>query len=216
MPPKASPPTPCTAWRQGKSPASSCTRCSPADGSPTTSTCRSSATATRRPHPTRDRRTPHPDRDPATDPRSRRQPRLSQHRAARAQRPGCPAVRRRPALHRRAHVAAEQLVGPQIVEMLNGLADKVVPELTSEPSWPTLRAHLLALAAETGEHPLLHLTQPPPDENSTPPQTWPPCWTGASPNPQPLTQDRYLGFPAYQKSSMIIPFGANIWPSDPN
>ena len=55
------------------------------------------------------------------------------------------------------HVAAEQLVGPQIVEMLDGQADQVVPELTSEPSWPTLRAHLLALAAETGEHPLLHL-----------------------------------------------------------
>jgi hypothetical protein len=55
------------------------------------------------------------------------------------------------------HVATEQLVGPQIVEMLDGQADQVVPSLTSEPSWPTLRAHLLALAAETGEHPLLHL-----------------------------------------------------------
>jgi hypothetical protein len=55
------------------------------------------------------------------------------------------------------HLAAEQLVGPQIVEMLDGLADQVVPELTNEPSWPTLRAHLLGLAAETGEHPLLHL-----------------------------------------------------------
>ena len=55
------------------------------------------------------------------------------------------------------HVAAEQLVGPQIVQMLDGRADQVVPELTNEPSWPTLRAHLLALAAETGEHPLLHL-----------------------------------------------------------
>ena len=55
------------------------------------------------------------------------------------------------------HVAAEQLLGPQIVEMLDGRADQVVPELTNEPSWPTLRAHLLALAAETGEHPLLHL-----------------------------------------------------------
>jgi hypothetical protein len=55
------------------------------------------------------------------------------------------------------HVAAEQLVGPQLVQMLDSQADKVVPELTSEPSWPTLRAHLLALAAETGEHPLLHL-----------------------------------------------------------
>ena len=54
-------------------------------------------------------------------------------------------------------VAAEHLVGPQIVQMLDGRADQIVPELTSEPSWPTLRAHLLALAAETDEHPLLRL-----------------------------------------------------------
>jgi conjugative relaxase-like TrwC/TraI family protein len=54
-------------------------------------------------------------------------------------------------------VAAEQLVGPQIVHTLDRQADQVIPELTSEPSWPTLRAHLLALAAETDEHPLLHL-----------------------------------------------------------
>jgi hypothetical protein len=55
------------------------------------------------------------------------------------------------------HVAAEQLVGPQIVQMLDGQADQIVPELTRKPSWPALRAHLLALAAESGEHPLLHL-----------------------------------------------------------
>jgi hypothetical protein len=55
------------------------------------------------------------------------------------------------------HVATEQLVGSQIVQMLDSQADQIVPLLTSEPSWPTLRAHLLALAAETGEHPLLHL-----------------------------------------------------------
>jgi hypothetical protein len=55
------------------------------------------------------------------------------------------------------NVAAEQLVGLQIVHKLDGQADQIVPELTREPSWPTLRAHLLALAAETGEHPLRHL-----------------------------------------------------------
>jgi hypothetical protein len=55
------------------------------------------------------------------------------------------------------HVAAEQVVDPKIVHALDRLADQIVPELTSEPSWPSLRAHLLALAAETGEHPLLHL-----------------------------------------------------------
>ena len=54
-------------------------------------------------------------------------------------------------------VAAEQLVGPQIVDMLDARADQIVSELTNEPSWPTLRAHLLTLAAETGEHPLIHL-----------------------------------------------------------
>ena len=54
-------------------------------------------------------------------------------------------------------VAAEQHLGPQIVDMLDGRADQVVPHLTNESSWPTLRAHLITLAAETGEHPLLHL-----------------------------------------------------------
>jgi hypothetical protein len=54
-------------------------------------------------------------------------------------------------------VAAEQLLGPRIVHTLDGLAEQVIPELTSEPSWPSLRAHLLALGAETGEHPLIHL-----------------------------------------------------------
>ncbi|MGH3338076.1 MAG: MobF family relaxase, partial [Propionibacteriaceae bacterium] len=55
------------------------------------------------------------------------------------------------------HVAAEQLVGPKIVQILDSQADQFVPSVTCEPSWPTLRAHLLALAAETGDHPLLHL-----------------------------------------------------------
>ena len=54
------------------------------------------------------------------------------------------------------HVAAEQLVGPQIVAELDQ-ADQFVPGLTTEPAWPTLRAHLLALAAGTGQHPLRHM-----------------------------------------------------------
>ena len=54
-------------------------------------------------------------------------------------------------------VAAEQIIGPHIVQMLDSRADQLVPHLTNQPSWPTLRAHLLTLAAETGEHPLLHL-----------------------------------------------------------
>jgi conjugative relaxase-like TrwC/TraI family protein len=54
------------------------------------------------------------------------------------------------------HLGAEQLVGPKIVAELDGV-DQYIPGLTTEPAWPTLRAHLLALAAETGRHPLLHL-----------------------------------------------------------
>ena len=54
------------------------------------------------------------------------------------------------------HVAAEQLLGPQTVAQLDQ-ADRYIPGLTTEPAWPTLRAHLLAFAAETGEHPLRHM-----------------------------------------------------------
>jgi hypothetical protein len=54
------------------------------------------------------------------------------------------------------HLAAEQLLGPQTVAELDQ-ADQYLPGLTTEPAWPTLRAHLLALAAETGEHPLRHM-----------------------------------------------------------
>jgi conjugative relaxase-like TrwC/TraI family protein len=54
------------------------------------------------------------------------------------------------------HVAAEQLLGPQTVAELDQ-ADHYIPGLTTEPAWPTVRAHLLAVAAETGEHPLRQL-----------------------------------------------------------
>jgi conjugative relaxase-like TrwC/TraI family protein len=72
-----------------------------------------------------------------------------------------PAARLFQAVHRYTdglHVAAEEFLGPQTVAELDQ-ADHFVPGLTSEPAWPTLRAQLLALAAETGEHPLRHLKE---------------------------------------------------------
>jgi hypothetical protein len=54
------------------------------------------------------------------------------------------------------HVAAEQLVGPQTVAELERV-DQFIPGLTDQPAWPMLRQDLLALAAETGEHPLRHI-----------------------------------------------------------
>jgi hypothetical protein len=55
------------------------------------------------------------------------------------------------------HVAAEQLAGPQTVRTARPNPTKYIPGLTTEPAWPTLRAHMLALAAESGEHPLRHM-----------------------------------------------------------
>jgi hypothetical protein len=57
------------------------------------------------------------------------------------------------------HVAAEHIIGPPTVEALDLRADEVVPGVTDEPAWPTLRADLIALAVETGVHPLVHLHQ---------------------------------------------------------
>ena len=114
------------------------------------------------------------------------------------------------------HVAAEQLVGSQLVQMLNGQADRSSPNSRASRHGRRCGAHLLALAAETGEHPVLDLREPPPDENSTPQQTWPPCWTGACRSPHPPTQARCPGFPVFRRRLMIIPFGASIWRSGPS
>ena len=54
--------------------------------------------------------------------------------------------------------AAEQLLGPRTLAELDRV-DKYLPCLTDEPAWPTLRAHLIDLAAETGKHPLRHLQE---------------------------------------------------------
>ena len=111
-------------------------------------------------------------------------------------------------------VAAEQLVGPQIVEMLDSRADQVVPELTSAGR---RCGHICSLwRLRPGGIHSSTCTQRPSDENSIPPVTWPPCSTGASQSPQLLTQRRCRGFPAFRQCSTIIPFGANIWPRGPS
>jgi hypothetical protein len=53
-------------------------------------------------------------------------------------------------------MAAEDLAGPQLVEALELAADQIVPGLTDEPAWPSLRAHLLLLAAH-GKDPTTEL-----------------------------------------------------------
>jgi AAA domain len=56
------------------------------------------------------------------------------------------------------HLAAEQLVGSGVVADLDRV-DQYIPRLSDEQAWPTLRAHLLDLAAETGIHPYHHLQE---------------------------------------------------------
>jgi hypothetical protein len=49
------------------------------------------------------------------------------------------------------YMAAEDLAGREVVEALEVAAEQMVPGLTGEPAWPTLRAHLLLLAAHGGD-----------------------------------------------------------------
>ena len=62
-----------------------------------------------------------------------------------------PAVRLRDSVERyidALRVAAEQVVGSSAVQAVEGFANRLVPGLTDEPAWPTLRAHLLLFAAD--------------------------------------------------------------------
>jgi conjugative relaxase-like TrwC/TraI family protein len=54
------------------------------------------------------------------------------------------------------HLAAEDVVGSSNAQALEGFANQLVPGLTEEPAWPTLRASLLLLAAD-GADPYQHL-----------------------------------------------------------
>jgi hypothetical protein len=54
------------------------------------------------------------------------------------------------------HLAAEHLARPQVVANLDQNADRILNDLTHEPAWPTLRGHLLLLAA-AGADPVTEL-----------------------------------------------------------
>jgi hypothetical protein len=62
-----------------------------------------------------------------------------------------PAVRLRDSVERyidALHTAAEHVVGKSAAQALEAFANRLVPGLTDEPAWPTLRARLLLLGAE--------------------------------------------------------------------
>jgi AAA domain len=113
------------------------------------------------------------------------------------------------------HVAAEQLVGPQTVAELDRV-NQYLPALTDEPAWPTLRAHLLALAAETEQHPYLHLQTAAAGRELHTAGDMAAVLYWRLPELASTTQVRCLGSQAYQKRCMPIPSGATIWQSDPS
>ena len=55
------------------------------------------------------------------------------------------------------HLAAEHLAGPQVAAGLDRSAERLLNGLTEEPAWPTLRGHLLLLAA-AGADPVAELS----------------------------------------------------------
>ena len=55
-------------------------------------------------------------------------------------------------------VAAENHLGPRAVAALDTGADRIVEDITHDPAWPTLRAHLI-LSAAGGTDPLSRLTE---------------------------------------------------------
>jgi DNA primase catalytic core len=64
------------------------------------------------------------------------------------------------------YLAAEKIVGTEVVDALDATVDQVLPGLADEPAWPTLRAHLLLLGAH-GEDPVALLREAASDRELT-------------------------------------------------
>jgi hypothetical protein len=82
-----------------------------------------------------------------TNPCPRRQPYIGQHPAARTTCPRRPARHRRRALPRRPAHGRRRRHRQESVQAVETSANQLLPGLSDEPAWPTLRSHLLLLAA---------------------------------------------------------------------
>jgi hypothetical protein len=112
-------------------------------------------------------------------------------------------------------LAAEQLLGPHTIAELDQ-ADQYIPGLTTDSAWPTLRAHLLTLAAQTGKHPLRHLLTAAAGRDLRTADDMAAVLDWRLTAPSLPTQGRCPGSSAYQQQFMPIPSGEAIWQSDPN
>jgi hypothetical protein len=103
--------------------------------------------------------------------------------------------------------ATEQIVGHAIVDTLDSRAEQVVADVTDEPAWPTLRANLIALATETGEHPLVHLYEAALGRDLSTADDIATVLNWRLPEPPPTANHRCPGYPEFPKRSTITPTG---------
>jgi hypothetical protein len=97
------------------------------------------------------------------------------------------------------------------VDALDRRADQVVPGVTDEPAWPTLRTDLIALAAETGEHPLVHLHQAALGRDLSTAGDMAAVLDWRLPEPAPAhVQPPLPGYPESPKPSRLTPNGVTI------
>ena len=96
----------------------------------------------------------HPHRHPRADAGPRRRPAVRDQPAS-ASRPTPPPGSARPpsATSTASTSPPRHVVGPDVVEALDSTVDQLLPGLSDEAAWPTLRAHLLLLGA-AGENPV--------------------------------------------------------------
>ncbi len=95
-------------------------------------------------------------------------------------------------------------------------ANQLVPELTDEPAWPTLRAHLLLLAGDGADpHQRLRAACDAKELDAAL-MIEPPCWTGVwmTPACSAVEKVRCRGCPAFPNASPPNPHGGHTWRPD--
>jgi hypothetical protein len=114
------------------------------------------------------------------------------------------------------YMAAEDLAGHELVEALEVGAEQIVPGLTGEPAWPTLRAHLLLLAAH-GADPATQLaaTAGSHELNSADDRAAVVDWRLDDTGPATPARARCRGSPASPRDCATTRNGAATWPPDP-
>ena len=174
--------------------------------------------------PSRRRRRPPRSSDPTPSHRARRPRRCSRSPAMKRRSPPAPccasSTTQRPGSSRRSSATPTASTSrpssssdPKPSRELDQ-ADQYIPGLTTEPAWPTLRAHLLALAAET-KHPLRHLlTAASGRDLETAGDMAAVLYWRLPAAHLPTRSAAWL--PAFQNACMTIPSGATTWQSDPN